>query len=375
MTDDPAYDVIVVGARVAGSLVAILLGQQGRRVLLLDRARFPSDTLSTHFFRAPSLRAFHQAGVGPEVEGSAPHLTVNHNVVDGVAFPEPVDRPDDFPFYLCLRRLVLDDILTRRVQAIPAVEFRQAARVDGLWREGGRVVGVEWVESGERRRARARVVVGADGIRSSVARSVMPQAEHEEPVNRAMYYAYFQGVEPPGAAAAEFHYRGNRLVYCFPCDGGLHLLAASVPIADFTAFRRAPEVRLEEELRAMSDLAPRFEAARREGPVRGTGTIPGYLRVPYGDGWALVGDAGMIMDPWSGQGIDQATTHAVILAGELASFLDGGDWSKAMTAYHRARNEFSRETYRRTCRFGRDLRPMTQAALARRGLGGAEAAG
>ena len=101
----------------------------------------------------------------------------------------------------------------------------------------------------------------------------------------------------------------------------------------------------------------------------GSGSIPGTLRVPYGDGWALVGDAAMVMDPWSGQGIDQASTHAVFLARYLGDFLDGrSEWGKAMKAYHEERNGFSLETFRRTCRFGRDLRPMTRAALGRRGL-------
>ncbi|MGH2627964.1 MAG: NAD(P)/FAD-dependent oxidoreductase, partial [Anaerolineales bacterium] len=86
-------------------------------------------------------------------------------------------------------------------------------------------------------------------------------------------------------------------------------------------------------------------------------------------GWALVGDAAMVMDPWSGQGIDQAATHAVLLAEQLDNYLSQkADWETAMNAYHKARNEFSYKTYQRTCSFGRDLRPMTRKALERRGL-------
>jgi len=84
------YDAIIVGARVAGSISATLLAQQGHRVLLLDRAHFPSDTLSTHFFRAPSLRAFQRIGSLDEVLATAPHLVTDYNVVDGIVFPEPV---------------------------------------------------------------------------------------------------------------------------------------------------------------------------------------------------------------------------------------------------------------------------------------------
>jgi flavin-dependent dehydrogenase len=158
-------------------------------------------------------------------------------------------------------------------------------------------------------------------------------------------------------------------VYCFPCDNGLTLLAASVPIAEFAEFKRDPEAKFLSELKAMTALAPRLAKAEREGPIRGTGSIPGYLRIPYGNGWTLVGDAGMVMDPWSGQGIDQASTHAVSLARLLLDYLAGKtEWATAMKAYHRERNEFSLNTYHRTCTFGVDLRPMTRAALERRGL-------
>jgi len=366
---EAAYDVVIVGARVAGALLAIVLGQQGRRVLLIDRATFPSDTLSTHFFRAPALRAFRQAGVLDEVLASAPPLTWDHNVVDGIVFPEPVTRPEDYPFYLCLRRIVLDDILTRRARATTHVQFTEGAPVDTLLRQGDGVRGISWAESGDRRQASARVVVGADGIHSWMARQVSPAIEQHEPVNRAMYFGYYRGIEPSANPAAEFHYRENHLVYCFPCDGGLTLLAASVPVEEFAAFRRDPAGRLAAEVNAMVDLAPRVRNAERAGRVLGAGNIPGYLRVPYGNGWALVGDAAMAMDPWSGQGIDQAATHAVLLARWLGDFLDSRiGWAEAMQAYHQERNEFSLETFRRTCRFGRDLRPMTQAALARRGL-------
>jgi 2-polyprenyl-6-methoxyphenol hydroxylase-like FAD-dependent oxidoreductase len=184
-----------------------------------------------------------------------------------------------------------------------------------------------------------------------------------------MYYAYFRGVAQAGEPAAEFHFLGNSLVYCFPCDDGLTLIASSVPISRFGEFKDDPEGTLLGEGHSKTDLSPRMSRAERDGPVRGTGSIPGYLRVPWGEGWALVGDAGMVMDPWSGQGIDQASTHGVTLARQLDEFLQGRlEWSKAMQAYHQARNEFSRRSYDRTCRYAVDLRPMTQEALARRGL-------
>jgi 2-polyprenyl-6-methoxyphenol hydroxylase-like FAD-dependent oxidoreductase len=184
-----------------------------------------------------------------------------------------------------------------------------------------------------------------------------------------MYYAYYRGITANEGPAAEFHFRGNTLVYCFPCDNDLTLLAVSVPIAQFAEFKRNPETRFLTELEAMTSLAPRLSSAESMGQVRGSGSIPGYFRIPYGNGWALAGDAAMAMDPWSGQGIDQASTHAVMLAQHLGDYLSGKmEWELAMKAYHEERKEFSLKTYQRTCKFGVDLRPMTRAALERRGL-------
>lgn len=363
------YDVIIVGARVAGSLLASLLGDAGHRVLLLDRAHFPSDTLSTHFFRAPALRAFERIGVREQVEATAPRLTVDYNVIDGIVFPEAIDKPEDYPYYLCVRRITLDDILVSRARSTPGTELREGAVVtDLLWR-ADECVGVRWKGANGAISARARVVVGADGVHSTVASKIEPQVEHQEPVQRAMYYAYYSGVPAQDGPAAEFHFLGNTLVYCIPTDADLTLLAATVPIEAFAEFKRDPERNLVERLSSMTALAPRLDRAERAGPVRGSGSIPGYLRVPYGPGWALVGDAAMVMDPWSGQGIDQASTHAAMLADHLDVFLRGeADWDTAMSRYHRARNEFSQKNYRRTCTFASDLRPMTRKALEKRGL-------
>ena len=363
------YDIIIIGARVAGSTLAAILGQKGYNVLLLDRATFPSGTLSTHFFRAPALRAFDKIGVSSEVQSAAPQLRVNYNVIDGIEFAEPVDRPDDYPFYMCVRRIVLDDILVRRVKQIPDIDLQEGVKVTGLVWNNDAVNGVKWESVDDKGEFSSKVIVGADGVNSFVAKEVQVTAENEEPVNRAMYFAYYKGITPNDGPAAEFHYKGNSLVYCFPCDSELTLIAASIPIAQFASFKQNVEEEFNAIINCTVALTERFNKANRIGPIQGSGSIPGYLRVPYGNGWALVGDAGMVMDPWSGQGIDQATTHSVLLADSLADYLSGkDDWKSAMTAYHKARNEFSLKTYNRTCKFSVDFRPMTTEALRRRGL-------
>lgn len=364
------YDVIIVGGRVAGSIAATLLGSKGHKVLVLDRATFPSDTLSSHFFRAPSFRAFEQIGVLDQVMAVAPQLRVNYNVIDGIIFPEPVEEPEDYPFYMCVRRITLDEILVNQAKSTPNVEFHEGAKVDNLLEEEGKIIGVTWKESNQEMKAHAKVVIGADGVRSLVAKKVNPEVEIEEPINRAMYYAYYKNLEAKEGPAAEFHFRdGNYLAYCVPSDHDLTLVSLSVPISEFSEFKRDPEGKLMDELHAMVGLSPRLDKATREGPIQGTGSIPGYLRIPYGKGWALVGDASMTMDPWSGHGIDHGSTHAGFLAKYLSEYLNKTmDWNKAMQGYHTDRNEFSLKTFKSTCKLSRDITPLTLSALEKRGL-------
>lgn len=351
------FDVIIIGARVAGSALATLLGQYGHRILILDKATFPSDTLSTHFFRAPSLKVFEQVGVFDQILLTSPKLINSFYDFDGQVSSQPVKDSGDYNYYLCVRRITLDDILIKRLQREATVEFHQGATLDELIWEEERVAGVRWHETDRHLEAKARVVIGADGFYSQVAKQVNPIVEHSEPVNRAMYYAYFQGLQSQDGPAAEFHLRGNHLVYVFPTDNSLTLIAASVPITEFDGFRKDPQRRLIMELEALPTLAPCLRRAELFGSIKGAGNIPGYMRIPYGQGWALVGDAETIQDPWSGRGIDHASTHAALLADYLHIWLSGETgWEQAMKQYHAARNEFSLETYQQTCTYSRDLR-------------------
>jgi len=366
------YDVIIVGARVAGSALATLLGERGHRVLVLEKAHFPSDTLSTHFFRSPALRVFERLGVLDEVRSAAPPLRTVWNYMDGHVISEPVNAPEEhLRYFLCERRVTLDWILFRRLARESTVDVRQGANVKELiWRDG-QVTGVRWREADGTKEAEARVVVGADGVYSTLARSLKPVYENQFPVQRCMYYTYFQGIEPLGETPfAEHHFVSNTLTYVFPTDGNLTLVAVSAPISEFASFKKEPLKRMRTHLDSLPLLAARLHRAEVAAEVKGAGNIPCYQRVPYGPGWALVGDAQQVMDPWSGMGIDHATTHASLLADSLHRFLcDDVPWEEAMTGYHSQIRKWSEKTYRRTSTYAADLRPMTRLALQKRGLG------
>lgn len=366
------YDIIIVGGRVAGSVIGTLLGQPGHRLLLLEKSRFPSDTLSSHFFRAPAMRVFERLGVLEQIKSAAPPLTRMWNSIDGHVISEPVEAPEEhLRFFLCERRITLDWILFQRMAREASVEVRQGAHVRELIWQEGRVAGVRWSEAGNTGEATARVVVGADGFYSTLARALEPAYETSFPVQRCMYYTYFEGIEPlDEQATAEHHFVGNTLTYIFPTDGNLTLVALSLPISEFPSFKKEPLKKLRAHLQTLPLLAPRLARAEVADDVKGAGNIPGYQRVPYGPGWALVGDAHQIMDPWSGMGIDHATTHASMLGNALLRYLqESCPWEAAMSEYHTQARQWSEKTYRRTCTFAADLRPMTRAALGRRGLG------
>ena len=365
------YDVIIVGARVAGSVLATLLGENGHRILVLEKAHFPSDTLSTHFFRAPALRVFERLGVLNEVESAAPHLTTLWNYIDGHVISDPVEAPEKhMKYFLCERRITLDWILFQRVECEPNVEIRQGAQVKELIWQEGRVTGLRWKEANAMNEARARVVVGADGFYSTLAKALEPAYESQFPVQRCMYYTYFQGIPPLGESAfAEHHFLGDTLTYVFPTDADLTLVAVSIPIDEFPSFKKEPLKRMRSHLDSLPLLVPRLRMAEVAADVKGAGNIPCYQRLPYGPGWVLVGDAQQVMDPWSGMGIDHATTHASMLADSLHRFLrDEATWEMSMGDYHSQARRWSEKTYRRTSTYAADLRPMTRMALQKRGV-------
>jgi 2-polyprenyl-6-methoxyphenol hydroxylase-like FAD-dependent oxidoreductase len=365
------YDVIIVGARVAGSALAALLGQQGHRVLLLEKTHFPSDTLSTHFFRAPALRVFERLGVLDEVKSAAPPLTVLWNYIDGHILSDPIKTPEEhLRFFLCERRITLDWILFQRVMREPNIEIHQDAYVKELIWQDGRVSGVRWAEENRMNEAHARVVVGADGFYSTLAKALNPALETQFPVQRCMYYTYFYGIEPVEEQLfAEHHYVGNTLTYVFPTDANLTLVALSAPISQFPLFKKAPLKQLRMHLESLPLLAPRLHQAEVAAEVKGTGNIPCYQRIPYGLGWVLVGDAHQVMDPWSGMGIDHATTHAMFLADAIDRFLcEEAGWETVMREYHSQIRGWSEKTFHRTCTYASNLELMTRAALRRRGL-------
>lgn len=326
------YDVIVVGARCGGSPTAMLLARAGHKVLLLDRATFPSDRLSTHYIQPPGVEYLRTWGLLEHVVASgAPPIHAIDVFVNGAKMPTP---PNDDVAY-CPRRTVLDDILVRAAIA-SGVEFRDGFRVEEVLFEEGRVAGVAGHgRDGARVEQRSDWVVGADGHRSLVANAVGAVKYHERPALTGGYYGYFSGIE----MGAELHVSERGGVLAFPTNDGMVCIAAGSGIVQFPSYREDIEGRFFHILEGSAGLAERVRAGKREERWRGTADVPNFFRKPWGPGWALVGDAGYMKDPVTGFGITDAFRDADLLAKALDRVLGGrASEAEALGRYQETRD-------------------------------------
>jgi flavin-dependent dehydrogenase len=318
------HDVIVVGARCAGAATAMLLARQGLDVLVVDRATFPSDTLSTHAMARGGVVQLARWGLLDAVVASgAPEIrTVSFHFDGGVVIEKEVRDRAGVDFLLAPRRHVLDSILLSAA-ADAGAHVETGLNATGVLTDASeRVVGVTAREGdGTVRELRASFVVGADGVRSRIARAVGAGMLDQRPSNSAAYYAYVAGLDGEGF---EFHVGSNAFAGVFPTHDGEANVWVWCPAdqADvFTEDRTGDFMRLLR--RTAPALAARVQGARLTGPVRGAVRVPVHVRQAVGSGWALVGDAGYHRDPITGHGITDAFRDAELLARRLGPALRG----------------------------------------------------
>lgn len=357
------YDVAIVGARIGGSVLAAFLGDAGHRVLLVDRARFPSDTISTHFFRGAGLAGvLGELGLLEDVDRiGAPRLERQYHYSDGGTEPvvdEP-QTPGTLGYNLSVRRIALDELLVRRATRSASVELREGTVVTGLVRSNGRVEGIRIGDEA----VRARWVIAADGHASLVARLLEPPTQEQHDAIRALYFVYVTGFAGPDGGAEpdgpEFSFLGDELAYVFPSDAGITCIALSVSLAAFPELRSGGLDAFRDHLRLHRGVWPRFEASSIVGRLLGRGPQRNTVRVPAGPGWALVGDSGMHQDPWTGEGMDSASRSARALAVILDDHLRGRIGAQEVTSrYHAARDEQGLADFHDTVENGRDLRAL-----------------
>ena len=341
------FDAIVVGARCAGSPTAMLLCRLGYRVLLVDRARFPSDTVSTHVVQPLAAAALQRWGLLERLQatGCPPVHTYAFDfgpvVIDGA--PGRADAPSAF----CPRRTVLDKLLVDAAVDAGA-ELREGFIVDELLTESSRVVGIKGhTRGGTAVTERARVVIGADGWHSIVADTVQPQRYHEKPTLLATYYSYWSNLPLPDRF--EIYIRPRRGFGVAETHDGLTLIVGGWPQSEFAANKHDVEGNFAKMLELVPEFAERWRRAKREARIAGA-SVPNYFRKPYGPGWVLVGDAGYIKDPITAQGINDAFREAEQCAVALDHVLTGArSFDDAMADYQTRRDEDALPMYEFTC--------------------------
>ena len=348
------YDAIVVGARCGGSPTAMLLARKGYRVLVVDKATFPSDTMSTHFIHPPGVAALARWGILDRLEATnCPPITrysFDFGPVTIAGSPRPAG---DTARAYCPRRIVLDALLVEAAAAAGA-EVREAFTVDEIVVEDGRVTGVRGhAKGGATVTERARVVVGADGLHSLVAKAVQPEQYNEVPDLAPLYYTYWSGLPVEGF---ETYIRGEdgRGWAVWPTHDDLTCVIVGWPRSQFKANRGDVEGTYMKSFELAPEFAERIRGARREERIVGTGDLPNFFRKPYGPGWALVGDAGYHKHPITGFGIMDAFRDAEAVASALDdTFAGRRPYDDAMAGYQSARDEEALPMYEFTCDFAK----------------------
>jgi flavin-dependent dehydrogenase len=348
------HDVVVVGARVAGSATAMLLARLGHDVVVVDQASFPSDTLSTHSIARSGVVQLRRWGLLDEVlESGAPAIRqVTFNAA-GVSVTRTIRHKAGVDLVVAPRRYVLDTILAGAAERAGA-ELRSGVTVTGVRRDAaGRAVGIDGHDrAGRPVEIDARWVVGADGLGSRVARSVGAARTEVRPDGGAAQYAYYEGGRWTGF---EFFVAERSLTGVFPTHDGQACIWVCNPTADARAVRQTSRSRVEafDKLleRSAPQLAERLRHARRTSPVQGMLRQPNQLRRAFGPGWALVGDAGYYRDAVTAYGISDAFRDAELLAVALDHALraDTED-TTALARYQHQRDQSLREVLEITCR-------------------------
>jgi flavin-dependent dehydrogenase len=347
------HDVVVVGGRAAGGATALLLARMGHDVVVLERALFPSDTLSTHAIARSGVVQLSRWGLLESVLASgAPAIRQVTFHIGDESITRRVKEHAGVDHLVAPRRYVLDTLVADAAGSAGA-DLRFGTTVTGVRHDdSGRVVGVSARErAGDTAELNARFVVGADGLRSRIARSVGASVDVARRSDGAAHYAYYAGPEWQGI---EFFVGDGTFAGVFPTNDGEACIWVCNPSSDAEATRRSaaslPDAFDQMLAQAAPALAARLRGAHRTSAVRGTLRLPNQVRQAVGRGWALVGDAGYHRDAITGHGISDAFRDAELLAVALDRALRGEvHETTALAGYQRQRDDSLREIFDVTC--------------------------
>jgi 2-polyprenyl-6-methoxyphenol hydroxylase-like FAD-dependent oxidoreductase len=332
------YDAIIVGARCAGAATAMLLARRGHKVLLVDRATFPSDLPHGHFIHRRGPARLKRWGLlGRVAATGAPPITSVTSDYGDFPLSDHGVLVDGAPLGLAPRRRVMDQILIEAAVE-SGVELRTGFAVQDYIGDGERITGIRGRAAAGRTLVteQATVTIGADGRNSRLARTVAAPMYEELPPLTCWYFSYWSGMPDRGL---EVYLRHRRLIIAFPTDQGLTGVFAAWPASMLPQVRADIPRHFMEAVHAVPEFAERVRAGRQEDRFYGASDLPNFLRRPHGPGWALVGDAGCHKDPFLALGMCDAFRDAELLADALHEAFTGLlPLENALAGYHAVRD-------------------------------------
>jgi 2-polyprenyl-6-methoxyphenol hydroxylase-like FAD-dependent oxidoreductase len=323
----------------------MLLARQGLRVLAVDRASFPSDTISSHQLQVPGAALLHWWGLlGKLTAAGTPRVRrVHFDAGSGLALDGQFPACEGVDAVYSPRRTLLDSILTETAREAGA-EVRENFRATQVTASGGRVTGIRGsARGGPAVTETASLVIGADGKRSLVAGAVGAGRYRERPVQSFASYSYWAGVP---VSCGELYLRPGRAVAVFPTNDELTMVYVAAPMTEFASARADLEGNYLRTLDLCGDLGERVRNGSRAERLRTTPDQPNTFRWSHGPGWALAGDAGVVMDSISAQGMTNALRDASYLSAAVVAGLGGSrPLAAALHDHQRRRDQAIRGMY------------------------------
>jgi menaquinone-9 beta-reductase len=327
------FDVVVVGASIAGCAAARLFALAGARVALIERRPDPRayKVVCTHQILSSSVPAIERLGLAPLLEARG---AVRTHVEVWSPYGGWMRFPTDVPYGYGVTRWTLDPILRDLAVGTPGVEFLPGRTAVGLLSDEGRPAGVE-VESpkGGIETIRARLVVGADGRGSTVARLARVPGR-VRPHNRFYYFAYWRGLRPR-TTRARLWFLDPDGAAAFPNEDDLTVVVAAPHRSRLEEFRADPEDAYRRMVAGLPD-GPRVADAERASKLIGKLEVPNVMRPAARPGVAFVGDAALATDPSFGVGCGWAFESAEWLVEHTSTaLLNRGDLDGPLDRYRR----------------------------------------
>jgi 2-polyprenyl-6-methoxyphenol hydroxylase-like FAD-dependent oxidoreductase len=340
------FDVVVVGGRVAGTSLAVHLRRRGLSVAIFDRADLPGDTISTHVIYPNTIARLERLGALDRIMAHRPPPLFTSWYHQNRMFVAPHTPEEGRDWALCIRRSTLDRHLQdiARESGVEVFDNAPVKALLGAGTDDDPVRGVVTEIGGKDFSIEAALVVGADGVSSTVAGLVGTKRERVMPTKSMLYYAYWVDVDTRNTQ--DFFFEPPWICAHFPADDGHHVVTMNGPvemrrtIGDLEAFYL-------DRIRSIPQLWGRLSNARKVSDVRGTPRLEGFYRRQAGPGWLLSGDAAHFKHPASAQGIGDALHAAEALAPMIAD-------NTFQEKYPLWREEVSRDLYA-FCDFLADL--------------------